>query len=121
MASLPVVCGHMVGVLQVHRGRVILSANTPEEKEVSATEFERLGGRAATKKWRQSIRLIQPDGTEGLGKLIIVWEPIVRVSQKHLHMGPCAKGWICRLKDCGGPWDSCLCMVQALLGSLQSA
>jgi hypothetical protein len=37
---------------------------TPHEREVSATEFERLGGRGATKKWRQSIRLVNPDGEQ---------------------------------------------------------
>ena len=32
---------------------------------MSPTEFEKLGGRAATKKWKQSVRLVQPDGSDG--------------------------------------------------------
>lgn len=62
--SLPVVCGPISGLLHVHKGKILVDIGTPQEREVSATEFERLGGRGATKKWRQSIRLVNPDGEQ---------------------------------------------------------
>jgi hypothetical protein len=52
----------MVGTLMVHKARIRIYEGTEREKEVSPTEFERLGGRSATKKWKQSIRLIGEDG-----------------------------------------------------------
>jgi hypothetical protein len=52
----------MVGTLLVHKARIRINEGTDKEKEVSPTEFERLGGRSATKKWKQSIRLIGEDG-----------------------------------------------------------
>jgi hypothetical protein len=70
VVNLPVVCGPMIGILQVHRGRVVLDANTPEQTEVSTTEFERRGGRGSTKKWRQSLRLLLPDGMSTMGMLL---------------------------------------------------
>ena len=33
--------------------------------EVSPTEFERIGGRATTKKWKTSVRLLEEDGQAG--------------------------------------------------------
>jgi hypothetical protein len=60
--SLRVACGDMIGTLLVHRARIVINEGTGDEKEVSPTEFERLGGRSATKKWKQSIRLVNDDG-----------------------------------------------------------
>lgn len=62
VAHLKVACGDMVGTLMVHKARILIYEGTDREKEVSPTEFERLGGRSATKKWKQSIRLIGEDG-----------------------------------------------------------
>jgi hypothetical protein len=59
---LQVCCGDMVGVLLVAKGKIALNFGQINEKEVSPTEFERLGGRSATKKWKQSIRLIDDNG-----------------------------------------------------------
>lgn len=59
---LQVCCGDMVGVLLVAKGKIALNFGQHNEKEVSPTEFERLGGRSATKKWKQSIRLIDDNG-----------------------------------------------------------
>jgi hypothetical protein len=64
VAHLKVSCGDMVGVLLVHKARIRIYEGTEREKEVSPTEFERLGGRSATKKWKQSIRLIGEDGEQ---------------------------------------------------------
>jgi hypothetical protein len=61
-AALKVACGDMIGTLLVHRARIVINEGTGNEKEVSPTEFERLGGRSATKKWKQSIRLVNEDG-----------------------------------------------------------
>lgn len=60
--SLKVACGEMIGTLLVHRAKIVIHEGSPDEKEVSPTEFERLGGRSATKKWKQSIRLVNEDG-----------------------------------------------------------
>lgn len=62
VTHLKVACGDMVGTLLVHKARIRIYEGTDKEKEVSPTEFERLGGRSATKKWKQSIRLIGEDG-----------------------------------------------------------
>lgn len=62
VVQLKVACGDQVGTLLVHKAKIIMFEGTPNEKEVSPTEFERLGGRSATKKWKQSIRLIDDDG-----------------------------------------------------------
>ena len=40
-------------------------------QDVSTTDFERIGGRASSKKWKQSVRVINDDGTAG--KLIGDW------------------------------------------------
>ena len=34
-------------------------------EDVSPTEFERLGGRATTKKWKTSVRLLEENGQVG--------------------------------------------------------
>jgi SAND domain len=52
-------------MLVVAKAKIVLDAGTVEEREVSPTEFERLGGRAATKKWKQSIRILNSDGSMG--------------------------------------------------------
>lgn len=62
VVHLKVACGDMIGTLLVHKGKIVMYEGTTDEKEVSPTEFERLGGRSATKKWKQSIRLINEDG-----------------------------------------------------------
>jgi hypothetical protein len=67
VANLKVACGDMVGTLMVHKARIRIYEGTEREKEVSPTEFERLGGRSATKKWKQSIRLIGEDGAQTVG------------------------------------------------------
>ena len=42
------------------------ATGTREERTVTANEFERLGGRGTTKKWRSSCRQAMADGTEGV-------------------------------------------------------
>lgn len=69
-AYLKVACGDVVGTLLVHKAKIVMYEGTDREKEVSPTEFERLGGRSATKKWKQSIRLIADDGK---GKPFACW------------------------------------------------
>lgn len=64
-SSVEVICGDLKGILVLSKGKIFINSGTSKEKEVSPTEFERLGGRAATKKWKQSIRLVAPDGTAG--------------------------------------------------------
>lgn len=91
VAHLKVVCGHVSGVLMVHKARIAITGSSSgsgraqaaqqqqqgKEKEVSPTEFERLGGRAATKKWKQSIRLIGEDGEWRQSSPSCVWHPAV--------------------------------------------
>lgn len=52
-----VVCGAIKGVLLLPKRRIIINAGTKGAREVSPTEFERLGGKGSAKKWRLSIRL----------------------------------------------------------------
>ena len=52
-SSVPVICNDKRGVFDV-RGLCILMDGG---KTVSATEFERLAGKAASKKWKSSIRV----------------------------------------------------------------
>lgn len=77
VAHLKVACGDMVGTLLVHKARIRINEGTDKEKEVSPTEFERLGGRSATKKWKQSIRLIGEDGEWRQSSPSCVWHPAV--------------------------------------------
>lgn len=51
---LPVVCGDQLGTFDVHRMCIRLKEGG---REVSPTEFERLAGKAASKKWKASIRI----------------------------------------------------------------
>lgn len=61
---VPVECGGKYGILLLPKGRILIADPGPEGmREVSPTEFERLGGKGAAKKWRQSIRL--RDGEQG--------------------------------------------------------
>lgn len=60
MDRVPVVCGDCKGVLLVKQGRVLY-----EGQEMSPTEFERLGGKASAKKWKNSVRVMLPDGSPG--------------------------------------------------------
>jgi phage terminase small subunit len=71
--SLRVACGDMIGTLLVHRARIVINEGTGDEKEVSPTEFERLGGRSATKKWKQSIRLVNDDGERRVCLVVVCW------------------------------------------------
>jgi hypothetical protein len=48
-----VVCGDQLGNFDVKRMCIIMDGN----KDVSPTEFERLAGKAASKKWKASIRV----------------------------------------------------------------
>jgi len=54
---ISVECGTLTGVFLVPNPRVLIGVGTASEREVSPTEFERLGGKAASKKWRTSIRI----------------------------------------------------------------
>jgi hypothetical protein len=54
---VPVECGGMAGLLAVSRLRIIMNPGTASEREVSPTQFERLGGKGASKKWRLSIHV----------------------------------------------------------------
>ena len=46
-------------------------------EEVSGTEFEKIGGKAASKKWRNSLRVQRPDGSSGasIGDWLMVSDP----------------------------------------------
>jgi hypothetical protein len=52
-----IVCGGLPGVLLLPQMRVLVSVGARGLREVSPTEFERLGGKGAAKKWRQTIQL----------------------------------------------------------------
>ena len=50
---LRVCCGTMRGNFDVQRALVILDGG----REISPTEFERMAGKAASKKWKASVRI----------------------------------------------------------------
>lgn len=50
-------CGGLLGIMLLPRGRVLIYPGTDAAREVTPTEFEKLGGKGAAKKWRSSIRL----------------------------------------------------------------
>jgi hypothetical protein len=58
---VPVECGTLTGVLLLPHPRVVVGEGTAAGKTVSPTEFERMGGKAASKKWRTSIRLLNSE------------------------------------------------------------
>lgn len=64
-AHLEVVCGTLRGTFITATSRVLVKENGCLTREISPNEMERLGGRAQTKKWKQSIKLVNPDGTTG--------------------------------------------------------
>ncbi|KAI8471564.1 MAG: hypothetical protein J3K34DRAFT_520501, partial [Monoraphidium minutum] len=63
-AALPVVCGGAGGLLLPLRLRVLVGGGPGGVAELTPTEFERLGGKAAHKRWRTSIRLAAGCGPE---------------------------------------------------------
>ncbi|KAK9862504.1 hypothetical protein WJX84_009525 [Apatococcus fuscideae] len=58
--KLAIMCGTARGTLLTKRARIL-----HEGMEISPTEFERVGGRATTKKWKTSVRLLEQDGQVG--------------------------------------------------------
>lgn len=56
--NIPVVCGKLVGLMLLPSKRIVVDAGTPQAREVSPTEFERLGGRGSRKRWRRTVFVI---------------------------------------------------------------
>ena len=52
-AHLRVCCGAMRGSFDVQRALVVRDGG----REISPTEFERMAGKAASKKWKASVRI----------------------------------------------------------------
>jgi hypothetical protein len=106
--NLRVMCGDLVGVLMVDKAKVVMHRGTPQQKEVSPTEFERLGGRSATKKWKQSIRLIADNGACVLGEgcacglqaLGHEWPPCSAYGSAGVHGALCVCSSPCSLLLC---------------------
>ena len=71
-AHVPVSCGPLAGALTPGGRRGDEQVTYADENEdgktttVPATEFERLGGRGSTRKWRQSLRYLGDDGERGI-------------------------------------------------------
>ena len=64
-SHLRVCCGTMRGNFDVQRALVILDGG----REISPTEFERMAGKAASKKWKASVRI---------DKVSMRWQPDTR-------------------------------------------
>ncbi|CAD7695515.1 unnamed protein product [Ostreobium quekettii] len=64
-AHVQVVCGILQGTFVTATSRVVIKENGHLTREITPNEMERLGGRAQTKKWKQSIKLLNTDGTLG--------------------------------------------------------
>jgi len=52
-----VTCGSLAGMMLLPKRIMLVGAGTPQAKEVSPTEFERLGGKGCNKRWKSSIQL----------------------------------------------------------------
>jgi hypothetical protein len=89
--SIDVLCGEARGTYIVSKGRVVYEGALHDDwcldahpgvlarsmhchahpklasagQEISATEFEKIGGKSSSKKWRNSLRVQRPDGTGG--------------------------------------------------------
>jgi hypothetical protein len=63
--SLDVEVGDLRGTFNVSTFKVLTTVNG-EVESVTPNEFERLGGKASSKKWKNSIKLLNPDGTRGI-------------------------------------------------------
>ncbi|KIY91913.1 hypothetical protein MNEG_16050, partial [Monoraphidium neglectum] len=57
-----VTCGGVAGVMVPSKQRILIDAGGGRFGDVGCTEFERLGGKAAHKRWRSSIRLANECG-----------------------------------------------------------
>lgn len=64
-ATVEVVCGNLRGTYDVAKAKVLYLSHLGGIREATPTEFERLGGRQATKKWKQSIRVVDTHGQPG--------------------------------------------------------
>lgn len=56
-ATVEVVCGNLRGTYDVAKAKVLYLSHLGGIREATPTEFERLGGRQATKKWKQASLL----------------------------------------------------------------
>ncbi|GFR43633.1 hypothetical protein Agub_g4733, partial [Astrephomene gubernaculifera] len=60
-SEIPVVCNGLAGVFLV--GPCLVRSG--EGRTLSPTEFERIAGKAASKKWKVTLRVLTPGGTPG--------------------------------------------------------
>ncbi|KAG2493992.1 hypothetical protein HYH03_007919 [Edaphochlamys debaryana] len=64
-ATVEVICGTLRGTYDVAKTKILYLSHLGSIREATPTEFERLGGRQATKKWKQSIRVVDSHGSAG--------------------------------------------------------
>ncbi|GIL85360.1 hypothetical protein Vretifemale_13815, partial [Volvox reticuliferus] len=64
-ATVEVICGTLRGTYDVAKTKILYLSHLGSIREATPTEFERLGGRQATKKWKQSIRVVDSHGQPG--------------------------------------------------------
>ncbi|EFJ50395.1 hypothetical protein VOLCADRAFT_88962 [Volvox carteri f. nagariensis] len=64
-ATVEVICGTLRGTYDVAKTKILYLYHLGGIREATPTEFERLGGRQATKKWKQSIRVVDSHGQPG--------------------------------------------------------
>ena len=61
-----VVCGDAVGLLHPNSGRILVESGLALppgcSRNLKPSEFERLAGRTATRKWRYSVRVLDENG-----------------------------------------------------------
>lgn len=72
-ATVEVICGNLRGTYDVAKTKILYLSHTGGIREATPTEFERLGGRQATKKWKQASAGEQPGGLMG-APADAVWE-----------------------------------------------
>ena len=60
-----VVCGEAIGLLHPNSGRILVESGLalpPGSRNLKPSEFERLAGRTAARKWRYSVRVLDENG-----------------------------------------------------------
>ncbi|GIL98347.1 hypothetical protein Vretimale_3734, partial [Volvox reticuliferus] len=84
-SEIPIVCNGVLGTFMVASGVV----RTQAGKSISPSEFERLAGKAASKKWKVTLRVIRANGQLGptLGEHLVelgLEEPAAPRAPSHL-------------------------------------
>jgi hypothetical protein len=71
--SMRVTCSGITGWLQLDSGRIVVSDGPSRGQLVSPSQFERMAGRSAARKWRYTIRIVDEHGACACVCVFCVW------------------------------------------------